>query len=55
MGLPYPKKKRKVINVFIVNIKFNTIEVMIRRLQSLKGKTKLEFDQNMSDYYNQLN
>ena len=35
----------------MVNTKYNSTEDMINKLQSLKGKTKLKFYKNISDYY----
>ena len=35
----------------MVNTNYNSIEDMIDKLQSLKGKTKLKFYKNISDYY----
>ena len=44
---------KKIIETYInmVNTKYNSIEDMIDKLQSLKGKTKLKFYKNISDYY----
>ena len=33
------------------NTNYNTTEDMINKLQSLKGKTKLKFYENISNYY----
>ena len=33
----------------------NTTEDMINKLQSLKGKTKLKFYRNISNYYHEMN
>ena len=35
----------------MVNTNYNSIEYMIDKLQSLKGKTKLKFYKNISNYY----
>ena len=35
----------------MVNTKYNSTEDMINKLQSLKGKTKLKFYKNISNYY----
>ena len=35
----------------VVNTKYNTIEEMINKLQEVKGKTKLKFYKNISNYY----
>ena len=35
----------------MVNTTYNTTEDMINKLQSLKGKTKLKFYKNISNYY----
>ena len=35
----------------MVNTTYNSTEDMIDKLQSLKGKTKLKFYKNISDYY----
>ena len=35
----------------MVNTTYNSSEDMINKLQSLKGKTKLKFYKNISDYY----
>ena len=33
---------------------YNTIEDVINKLQSLKGKTKLKFYKNISNYYTEM-
>ena len=38
----------------MVNSNYNTIEDMINKLQSLKGKTKLKFYKNISNCYNEM-
>ena len=35
----------------LVNTSYNSTEDMINKLQSLKGKTKLKFYKNLSNYY----
>ena len=35
----------------MVNTTYNSSEDMIKKLQQLKGKTKLKFYKNMSNYY----
>ena len=38
----------------MVNTNYNSIEEMIDKLQSLKGKTKLKFYKNISNYYTEM-
>ena len=38
----------------MVNTTYNSTEDMINNLQSLKGKTKLKFYKNISDYYKEM-
>ena len=38
----------------MVNTTYNSTEDMINKLQELKGKTKLKFYKNISDYYNEM-
>ena len=38
----------------MVNTNFNTTEDMINKLQELKGKTKLKFYKNISNYYTEM-
>ena len=38
----------------MVNTKYNSTEEMINKLQSLNGKTKLNFYKNLSNYYTEL-
>ena len=40
------------MNMIITN--YNSTEDMINKLQSLKGKTKLEFYKNISNYYTEM-
>ena len=48
--VPYANKKIRDIYYFIVNISYNSTQNMNNKLQSLKGKTKLKFYQNISNY-----
>ena len=38
----------------MVNTNYNSTEDMINKLQSLKGKTKLKFYKNKSNYYTEM-
>ena len=38
----------------MVNTKYNTTEDTINKLPSLKGKTKLKFYKNISNYYTEM-
>ena len=38
----------------MVNTTYNSTEDMINKLQSLKGKSKLKFYKNISNYYNEM-
>ena len=38
----------------MVNTNYNSTEDMINKLQQLKGKTKLKFYKNISNYYNEM-
>ena len=49
--LNYANKKTREIFINMVNTNYNSTEDMIKKLQSLKGKTKLIFYKNLSDYY----
>ena len=49
--LNYANKKIREIYINIVNTTYNSTEDMINKLQSLKGKTKLKFYKNISNYY----
>ena len=49
--LNYANTKIREIDINMVNTNYNTTEDMINKLQSLKGKTKLKFYKNISDYY----
>ena len=39
----------------MVKTKYNSTEVIINKLQQLKGKTKLKFYKNISNYYDNMN
>ena len=49
--LDYANKKILEIYINMVNTNYNSIEDMINKLQQLKGKTKLKFYKNISNYY----
>ena len=49
--LNYANKKIREIYINMVNTNYNSIEDMIDKLQSLKGKTKLKFFKNIHNYY----
>ena len=49
--LKYANKKILEIYINMVNTTYNSTEDMINKLQSLKGKTKLKFYKNISNYY----
>ena len=49
--LNYANKKIREIYINMVNTKYNSIEDTIDKLQSLKGKSKLKFYKNISNYY----
>ena len=49
--LNYANKKIIEIYINMVNTPYNSSEDMINKLQSLKGKTKLKFYKNISNYY----
>ena len=38
----------------MVNTNYNSTQKIIDKLQCLKGKTKLKFYKNISDYYNEM-
>ena len=38
----------------MVNTTYNSTEYMINKLQELKGKTKLKFYKNKSNYYTEM-
>ena len=47
----YANKKIREIFINMVNTYYNSTEDMINKLQKLKGKTKLKFYKNISNYY----
>ena len=49
--LNYANTKIRDIYINMVNTTYNSSEDMINKLQSLKGKNKLKFYKNISDYY----
>ena len=49
--LNYANKKIREIWMNMINATYNSSKDMIDKLQSLKGKTKLKFYQNISKYY----
>ena len=53
--LPYANEKSREIWMNMIITTYNTTEDMINNLQSLKGKTKLKFYKNKSNYYENLN
>ena len=52
--LNYANKKIREICINMVNTNYNSSEDMIKKLQSLKGKTKLKFYKNISNYYTEM-
>ena len=38
----------------LINTKYNTIEDMVNKLQEFKGKTKVKFLKNISNYYDNM-
>ena len=46
--------RKREIWMNMVNTKYKTTEDMIAKLQQLKGKTKLNFYKNISNYYNEM-
>ena len=52
--LNYANKKVREIWMNMVNTNYNSTEDMINKLQSLKGKTKLKFYKNISNYYTEM-
>ena len=49
--LNYANKKIREIYINMVNTNYNSTEDIINKLQSSKGKTKLKFYRNISNYY----
>ena len=47
----YANKKIREMFINMVNTNYNTSDDMIEKLQQLKGKTKLKFHNNISNYY----
>ena len=47
----YANKKIREIYINMVNITYNSTEDVIKKLQQLKGKTKLKFYENINNYY----
>ena len=52
--LNYANKKIREIYINMVNTTYNSSEDMINKLQELKGKTKLKFYKNISNYYTEM-
>ena len=52
--LNYASKKIREIFINMVNTTYNSTQEMIDKLQSLKGKTKLKFHKNISNYYTEM-
>ena len=52
---PYADKRIGEINYSIVNTFSNSTQNMIKKSQSLKAKTKLQFFKTISIYYNETN
>ena len=52
--LNYANKKIKEKYINLVNTKYSSTEDMINKLQELKGKTKLKFYKNISNYYKEM-
>ena len=52
--LNYANKKIRDIWINMVNTTYNSTEDMINKLQQLKGKTKLKFYKNLSNYYTEM-
>ena len=52
--LPYANKKIREIWMKMVNTTYNSSEVMINKLQSLQGKTKLKLYKNISKKYDEM-
>ena len=52
--LNYANKKIKEIIYSLLVTKFNSTDDMIKKLQELKGKTKLKLYKNLSDYYDNM-
>ena len=52
--LNYANKKIREIWMNMVNTTYNSTEDMINKLKHLKGKTKLKFHKNISNYYKEM-
>ena len=52
--LNYANKKIREIYIHMVNTTYSSTEDMIIKLQQLKGKTKLKFYKNISNYYTEM-
>ena len=52
--LNYANKKIREIYINMVNTNYNSTEDMIKKLQLLKGKTKLKFYKNIHNYYTEM-
>ena len=52
--LNYANKKIREIYINMVNTTYNSSEDMIIKIQSLKGKTKLKFYKNITNYYTEM-
>ena len=50
----YANQKTRDIWMDMVNTTYNSTEDMINKLQELKGKTKLKFYKNISNYYHEM-
>ena len=50
----YANKKIREIWMNLVNTTYNSTEDMINKLQELKGKTKLTFYKDISNYYDEM-
>ena len=53
--LNYANKKIRDIWMNMINTAYKSAEDMINKLQQLKGKTKLKFYKNISNYYDNMN
>ena len=53
--LNYANKKIREIWMNMVNTTYNSTEDITKKLQNLKGKTKLKFYKNISNYYEEMN
>ena len=53
--MPYANKRIREIWTNMVNTTYNSTEDIINKLQSLKGKTKLKFYKDVSNYYDNMN